>query len=245
MRACALQLLPGPAGAQPQINGMQTMAWAATPWCESLQHVLRLHAPHGMQCFSHTTPWPALWAPAMRQQPRRRPWPPPHRSCRCRFCGFVDEGTPDVLQPAIILSHWGLLAADSPCKAAHWVHSYEACRRLHHPGAAGSLPCYNPVKVGRPVRECMLQLAAPAMPREAVGSVSACALPSARPHGLQPGAQKGHSPRPCQTARVWQARIQPACRALHSLSPPGTLTACTAASVCQPGSSAARPRRRP
>ena len=52
-----------------------------------------------------------------------------------------------MLQHAIILSHWGLHSVDNPCDAHYWVHNYELCRRHYHPGAAGSLPCYNPTKV--------------------------------------------------------------------------------------------------
>ena len=52
-----------------------------------------------------------------------------------------------MLEHALILTHWGLLGRDNGCSPHSWVHDYDACTRAHHPHAAGSLPCYNPVKV--------------------------------------------------------------------------------------------------
>ena len=52
------------------------------------------------------------------------------------------QGTPDILEHSIILSHYGFAGVDTACDAYGWVHNYDHCRH-----AAGGLPCYNPAKV--------------------------------------------------------------------------------------------------
>ena len=51
-------------------------------------------------------------------------------------------GTPDVLAHSIILSHWGLLGPENPCKAHHWMKpgGYEACRQIHSSPERGWQP---------------------------------------------------------------------------------------------------------
>lgn len=64
------------------------------------------------------------------------------------FCGFAPEGTADVLEHAIILSHWGLAAPENPCRPHHWLRLFGACHQYHsRNNRAGKLPCYTPGKV--------------------------------------------------------------------------------------------------
>lgn len=72
-----------------------------------------------------------------------------HATGMHRFCGFsANEGTPDVLEHSIILSHYGFAGVDTACDAYGWLHNYDHCRRQQRdPHAAGRLPCYNPAKV--------------------------------------------------------------------------------------------------
>ena len=80
---------------------------------------------------------------------------------RASFCGFAtNEQTHDEIANSVILSHWGLMSSEIPCRLEERLLNFGHCERRDTAEALAArgeavplqLPCFVPHKVrGRPI----------------------------------------------------------------------------------------------